>query len=624
MYDILGFPRNVKTELDSAYLKVTPYHSGPVGLVPDTVVHVSLTEADHGCEVLVRPYQLSADNIMLLDCTMHDAPGVLVRLVEAVSHFDINIVNKVSAATDINRYQRTSMLLDWTTSRYKQKTPSSLAQQRYYRQYHSVFPVAIRRCVELFESIVEHCGDIIVTNTIDGLDFPVLSMRELASVHQVFGDEIVTVKRHDESYQIRIDLPKNLTAMLRISLEVGPTDPLVYIPLAEPDTKTLRVFFPRPADVPRIVHMAFFHLDIPHAYETILHCLREAGFNILTSLIRGHKEGESVVEAVIQGSEEPPVPAKPRDKDSTIRLCSWIADQMVGNLTQKEADLLRLCGLRIGLPLHPRSDFPVTVALSDWIDRATIRKHPKEPILPEECALTAFVRRAKEVTSSSSIFLSYPPHAHLYANALKKQLQENFRVSTSADADFDSDEYFHREIVDCDFFIGIWLPEAVRTGPPAPLLHMELGAAISHKKKAIITYAEGMDVDFLEPLGSSVISVPFSYATFETRTVEAICGTYCRDHFENRSAEESSLLGVRQRDPIVNRAPPLNRAAFAQAFIEKNPQGVTAAELYEAFAKEGIRIQRTYLSSLLSRLQERDLIRWRREDKKYYYFSTKV
>jgi ACT domain-containing protein len=639
MYDIIDYCRSLMPGSDNQppSIKVLPFHTGPVGLLPGTEVYVSLTEGPDGCEVLIKPYQYNQDNLMQLDCTMKDAPGVVGRLVGAVSSLDINIVNKVSAAIDIMKHHRVSMLVDWSTSKeHKDREPSTEAQRRYYHDYHSVFPIAIKRCVELFEQIALQCGDLIVPSISSGIALPMLNMRELPATPHLVANLPVTVKAC-KPYQVLIELPKSLYAMLCQSLVVRNDQPLVYITLSEPDTRTLRVFFPRPEDVSRIIHLAFFHLDIPHAYETILHPLAEAGFNILTSLIRRHKQGVNVVEAVLMASTPPQVPAKTRTSAEASLLCAWVAKLLVENLTQTEADLLQLCDLQVGLPLYtPKQISRETIGVSDLIAQSSVRQTPRARPVVEDCALTAFVRRGREVTSTTSVYLSHLPHAYLNAALLKKALEGRYRffgpLCSSAGASRDD---VQQEIRECDYFIGIWLPEATDSFASVSI---ELGMAVGLGKRAIILHPDTVDQELFRQLGPIVLPVRYSYPEYASHTMTLMRDKYCPEHFRDSPAASSARPLARHAETVRDsgeaqfivpmgsiageRTAEPNRAAFARSYIQKNPQGVTVAELYQAFIKEGIAIKRTYLSSLLGRLQEQERIKWRRDDKRFYYYST--
>src|SRR5689334_19608462 len=109
---VVDFLRKTK----ESSLIVPPFHTGQLGLLPETDVYVSLMEGRPGIEVVIRPFQSNGGNLTHVACTMYDQPGVVRRLVDAVSELGVNIVNLVSCAIDHLERQAVDMVIDWTGS----------------------------------------------------------------------------------------------------------------------------------------------------------------------------------------------------------------------------------------------------------------------------------------------------------------------------------------------------------------------------------------------------------------------------------------------------------------------------------------------------------------------------
>src|SRR4051794_15911902 len=109
---VVDYPRQVQTSGGELTLVIPPFHTGPVGLLPDSEVHLSVSETDEAFTILITPYQLSSD-MMHLSCTMENGAGI-VPLMDAVSELGVNIVNAFSSKIDdLGKYE-ISLVLDWS------------------------------------------------------------------------------------------------------------------------------------------------------------------------------------------------------------------------------------------------------------------------------------------------------------------------------------------------------------------------------------------------------------------------------------------------------------------------------------------------------------------------------
>src|ERR1700691_317493 len=632
---IVDFPRST----GSPVILVPPFHTGAVGLVPKTEVYASLIEGEAGIEALLRPYESSTDNMMRLTCTMYDEPGVVSKLVDAISALDINIVNEVSSGINHLRHHTVSMLLDWSTSKkYRKRTPSTPGQRRHYRDYHSMFPITVQRHVRLFESIAERCGEHIVVRRMDALELPILNFQDLNPPPNLTRCGAVSVKKADKPhFHVEIEMPKALHTKLRLGLGVSEAEQLWYILLSEEETRTLRAFFPRPDIIPQFAHLAFFHLNTPHVFEAILHGLADAGFNLITSIIRQNMEGTNVLEAVLQYHVADRIPAG-RDSAPLLgqELCEWTADLFVQNVSKEDAEVLRKCHLHVGLPLYRLDREPYdgcsVAKLLDNHQKAFQSRPPAEPAPSTRRRWVAHALRSGK-SEKPSVYLSYPKEGSLYAAAIRRRLAEGYRISESTSDDSNKMlEPLPQQIDQFDYFLGLWLPAAGRHNQIADSSLMEFTMALTLRKKAFVVYSEGVNASILNRCGPSIKGIEFSYDRFESHTL-GVLEKYCSEHFwDDAQFDDPARIGfAADPAPGIPLAAPksgmpgpdssgertaepaaVKKVQFARQFIREHAaDGFTTAELHDAFKDAGIEIYKSYLYSLIQRFEDQKVIRAR-------------
>lgn len=346
--------------VEQGCLVVPPFHTAPCGLLPGAQVHVSVAETGEGITVMVRPYQSSQDNLMLLTAILRNEPPVeITRIMEPVSSLGINIVNAFSSVIDDLQEQHVCMVLDWSTSKeHARKRPALPGDRRKYRDYHSVFPILVDRYVKLFEAIQKSCGAQLAKRP-DGSGLPLLTLEEIANPPNLLPCGAPEVERFANDprrrFYVKIALPAFLLAKLRIGLEVDDDARLRYHLLSDTRTRTLRAFFPRPEAAHDSVHLAFFHMDAPGTFSSILRPFETAGFRVLNSMVRHDKDGRNVLDAVMRVPAGM-IPDNLRGGDEvrpSESLCRWAARTMLEHAEPRDADLFRRCSLDIGAPLYP-------------------------------------------------------------------------------------------------------------------------------------------------------------------------------------------------------------------------------------------------------------------------------
>jgi hypothetical protein len=569
---VLGYPRSIRAADQS--IVIPPFHTGHLGLVPNTPVRVGLVAAPPGaehCEVVVTPFDQEVRYLALVSVTMRDEPGVVARLVEAVAALGANIEVQESSSINLLDHHFVSLLVDLAesptlTTGGEFASPTALptsptAVQRLYRDYTPLFPVQDYRFVQLFESIIAHCADVIVWKTIAREYFPDVEIRPMPDrplSKAVAG--AVEPGPQAKKLQGRVKVPDEIRRRMR---RVLGDQPLEYVLVSDTTTRTLHAFFLQAETSARLFHVGVYHDDVPGALAVILGLMRDAGFNILTSLVRKHALGQGVWEAVVAA---PAGSALPRRRAAENLLdeqeAEWIADRLVECCREPVMDL----GLRIGRPRYPapkrKADPPEPVDISRRLPRAPARRANPEPdykrllrerhlalakrsLDPEvarksEQLLGIIDDRLKEGSGRPSIFLSYPHRARHLAERVSDRLGPRYRIDKYDEADGEqiADEVIRR-ISDNDYFIGIWHHESApqagrrtrgpRTANISPWMLFEYGVARAAEKPAIVALSTQLDQDVVKRINPGVANPQYAERDFEL--VLEIIEQYCLRHF---------------------------------------------------------------------------------------------
>lgn len=643
----VDYPRDSHySEHGATSIIVPPFHTGPVGLLPETEVHVSLTEGEHGLEVLMRPYPTNPGNLARLTCTMTDEPGVVGALVDAISKLNINIVNHASAVTDHLNHHSVVMLLDWWSASDDHSMhylkPSWAAQRQAYRRYSSVFPLMAYRYVRLFETIIENCGGAIVREQVDGIELPRLLIEELATPPGLFPGIVTVNGFKPKPYHVEIELPQNLSNCLRSKLGVTDTkQPLRYLLLSEADSRTLRAFFPRPKLVRNIVHLAFFHRNIPGAFGCILRPLAVAKFNIWESLIRPFKQGMNVLEVVLEYRGGPPPP--PKSEEGSEALCDWAAELIARNLSKAEADRLIEANLEIGLPRYPKRKKEIQSRRIEDI----LKKFPPTarevqqvgiPTSGPDSQLAALVRENKDVTKPT-IFISYSSVGEEHVKLIEGRLEKHYNIYHSLEQESEiGARNLWDQIERCDCFISIWFDKTPQSQKDQ---WWNLVVAAQKHKNVILLHRRDLDptlqADSYPTLqhedDPNFVRLEFSDLTFQNEVLPKL-EDQCKKLLASRStvgqsgvqrlidgensqlnsgSDQSSLAENRSRrlEPSGQGTvqEPSSKAELARRLIgESGDDGLTAGELYTQLEKRDPSATPQYTYSLIRRLKTRGQI----------------
>lgn len=530
---------------------VPPFHTGHLGLLPNTEVSVGLMNlpSSHAhCELVITPYEPSTSDMAHVHCIMKDRPGVVQRLVEAVSLLDINIVTQESSAINQLNHHSVDLLIDWAYSDLSTLGDSEPAQQHRYSDYQALFPHKSARYVRLFESIIAHCGNVIMRDTVTRPGFPQISIRPLVG-HHIRPHTSAKVEP-DPKYKLhmRITIPPNILGALHNRLGTDPDEQLHYAILSETENRTLRVFFPEPSLVSRIVHLGFYHRDRPGALSVITKLLARE-FNIHTSLLRKISPERSVWEAILEFRGEEAIP------HDTKTQCNFVAMHLNSRAIEEDVYSLNQYEFEVGLPLYPKPKkdtwnerIPLkgplqpdsTIDIQPDID-AVLRDRIKEAIASlggEEDEMSRLLQAvdASVGQEKPSVFLSFPLIAKEHAHLIEAALRDSYRVHIyDLRGAEDITNAVYRWIARSDYFIGIWhhdenLPTEHGKYGISPWMPFEYGIAVALRKPSLVVHSDRLDEKIWKRINLGIANPEYKDIYFAKETVDRIV-EHCQRNF---------------------------------------------------------------------------------------------
>jgi acetolactate synthase small subunit len=551
---VLGYAE--ATDANAPTIQVPPFHTGHLGFVPGTPVRVGLVkpepEVPHR-EVVVTPFKKDTRDLALVTVAMRDRAGVVARLVGAVAALDFNIeVLESSSIKQLHNHSVTLLVQLPGGASSTETTPTPA--RRLYQGYDSVLPVDNFACVRLFESIVAHCADIIEWKPpVGDRRFPEIEIRMYPDA-RTLSDYVVQPLdvASDRKLHARIDLPNEIANGLRSV--VSPEGKLEYLLVSDTTTRALHAFFMQPEHARNVFHVGFFHDDVPGALATILALLREAQFNILTSLVRKQQEGRSVWEAVIQyqGSAKVPNSASRHAHDPIKpQEIEWICDRIVAAHRQASEEIVE-CAIVVAPPRYPvRKDEQEVepIELSALLNPSTggggaVPRYEPVKLLDERLAklndgdpndqdgeaakrLVRLIQKRHAEHDRPGVFLSYPHSASVHAEALWARMDGRWRLDRYQEPD---GEVILKRVIakieGCDYFIGIWHPEGAaceeETERISPWMLFEYGVAHAARKPAMIVHSDRLHEDVWRRISPGVASPKYSDFGFSPDTVDLI------------------------------------------------------------------------------------------------------
>jgi hypothetical protein len=566
---VLGYAST--TSATAPCITVPPFHTGHLGFVPGTPVRIAVVNATtrgRHCELMVTPFEQDFRDLALVTVVMHDRPGAVADLVEAVAVLGINIEVQESSSINLLDYHAVSLLVNMSgvspALQARTASPSSVptaptSVRRLYHEYGSVFPVQELDFVHLFESIVAHCADVISWKDVSpGQSVPDIEIRGYAQ--QAISKFVIQPVVADDRMHVRIDLPDAITLRLRSVLRKD--SQYEYLLVSDTTTRALHVFFLHPDLSERMFHAGFFHDDVPGALATILSLLRDAQFNIVTSLMRKGEDGRSVWEAVIEYQGEATVPprgSRPAHSPVTEEELAWICERIVTAHKRTKRGVVD-CGIELAPPKYPRPDKGVRIEPIVLRERLRIVEGngtapPYDPSALLQRQLEALhapafdhkdVGKTRELLKliekrhaegeRPGVFLSYPHSAKQHGEALCARLDELYRVELYQEPDGEVIlEEVLRKIEGCDYFIGIWHhegspKEGSRTKDISPWMLFEYGVAHAAGKPSIVVHSNKLHEAIFRRISPGISNPEYCDFDFDPKTIDTVL-EYCLRHF---------------------------------------------------------------------------------------------
>jgi hypothetical protein len=630
---VLDYPRPLLATKEShRAVTIPPYHSGHLGFVPDSEVHIGLlapfTQDGTHCEVLVTPYE-SGMPLGRITCTMLDQRGVVKKLVDAVSSLDVNILLVETSSIHHARYHQLNLLFNWGTSEFDPTEKSSFNDQQRYHLYRTNFPIDLRCYVLLFERIVRFCLEDLALDHIAGLHLPSLYIRPVTTPRlepnfpvkiQRTLDIITPAVKRPKDFQghVAVTIPDTLAHVLRQRLDVEADTPLEYLLISETEDRILRVFFPKPQNVERIVHVGIRHEDTPGAMSNLLTLVRIAGFNVLTGLLRQSDGISRMWEGLLQYDG-----VRKLEERKSPDVYRWVADRLAYAAREVGPGIrprLKRYDLHVGPPRYPKSEGCQTGLLqaldqlelssstgpNDDEERAYVSRQMNEyqieSALKFETRQPERGREAAEDRKNSlhtakrphadrphllklydlvvagefarirpKIFLSYPFSAKDKADRVQEKLERYFEFERYQEGDLKIIvEEVIRRIESCDYFIGIWDPDRPSTGTrkrrTAPKsgwrisawLPFEYGIAKTAKKPTVLAHHNDLNNKVWNRISPEVAQPGYDDSEANAFEVSALHFIYrhCVQEWIPSQAEPAPGSNNVQAPPVTDR--PLN------------------------------------------------------------------
>ncbi len=553
---VMDYPRNVSVlDLDQSEngrtanswaILVPPFHTGHLGFVPETKVDVSLMRGSRlsteqhrhpqidFCEVLVTPFARKVGELVRIECSMVDRPGVVEALIDAVSSLHVNIVTIESTIGEHPLQHLVAMILDLSPSEV-----GHIDDDRHpieYAEFARNVPLEDPSLVRIFESIARKCGAVLTWNQESDGARPRIRIRRVHTRRGVEADGRVTVERKNPpNYHVRIALPVHVER--RINMRLGIEDPelLSYILVSETEERVLRAYFYRNDVQTGLFHLGFYHDDEPGALIAILKLVASARFNIVTSLLRRETDQQSVWEALLdyRGSAE----LLPCDSSITDQL-KWAGDRLMENATDLDTLELRKVQATLGPPRYPKIDEAFLSSRIELWNKTTqgdqnsapknivIKPHPKDAWGAARRRLQDAIQR-RDSPEAPTVFISFPGTAGDLFLSVKSGLERTgIHVTDGMDQKGQPilDEIV-RKIQTADYFVGIWHPEDEHGGNRttiSPWLPFELGVAMAEKKPRLVVRHAKLPRELWNRIDPDRNKPKYTERSFENETIPLI------------------------------------------------------------------------------------------------------
>lgn len=553
---VMDYPREVdiistKTDTQdetSWAIEIPPFHTGHLGFLPETKVQVTLmrgadeTREFHPdevtfCELLVTPFARKVGELVRIECSMIDCPGVVQSLIAAVSSLHVNIVTIETTIDDHPPQHQIAMIVDLSPARIGEQDPIGKIPDE-YRKYSRNVPLDDPALIQIFERIADKCGGVLAWKRESDGKRPRIRIRRIHTRRGVEEDDWAPICRCPKPthYRVRIAAPHRIGKLVANRLNIKDIRNLSYFLVSETEERVLRAYFFRNNVRPKLLHIGYYHYDSPGALSAILKLLARAHFNIITSLLRKESERESVWEAVLEyrGNEE--LPPSGSGPEAQIK---WAAQKLLNQAEPNDLENLEKFEAALGLPRYPKPSgttrrHRLFVRGNESRNSAMQPSHPPPSHPPSRTdrwkddrrRLSEALRRRQNPTARV-VFVSFPMAAQEHATAVKKALRAQGLETT--DGMEQKGQPILDEIVqkirDADYFLGIWHYE--QNGPQveygvSPWLPFELGVAMAQKKPRLVVRHQKIPLHIWNRIDPDRNKPKYTDFNFESKTIPLI------------------------------------------------------------------------------------------------------
>jgi hypothetical protein len=502
---ILDVPR----PFDGSSITIPLYHRGHVALFPKTTVWSCLLPGSPNngtlAELVISPVDFGAWNeLYRISGTFRDRQGLVHDLVDALTDFDIIVLTAESSAMARQQQHFVELIVD--AHSYTRHSPSSgndpMAEVRralLARVFDDV-ELSDQNEARLKISRVRHLRQASSDYADAGADH-----RRSRGPRPAYGPVRVESPRRGKVLLSLSPAQQAVLAALKNTDEPAGAPGYHYLLVSETGDRFLRAYF-IPDSVP-IVWARIGHAQEPGALAAITGAIRHAGFNILTSLARLHRHGESAeFEAVLQGPSpdvsREALQARLEAALSTEEVCAHrvgicyprgygFADDVFKPLTpapqqhllplgnEQESTPLSLNGLHLAKPSKTTEQI-LNEKVRDYGTQV------EDPVPPRDASARLELARELLRQGAGMCFLSYHfddggVHAKKISDRSKRGVGMKLVDGRDLNHGVHRDGIIER-MRGCTHFLGIWTAAGgrkVRSGKwwPSPWMHWELGVA---------------------------------------------------------------------------------------------------------------------------------------------------
>lgn len=532
---------------DKREISIASFHRGPLSLIPDTPVSLALMgggqSMQHGCEVFVTPFESNTTNLFKFSCTMQDQPGVVGRLLEALSSVQLNVVSQESACVNHHQLHTVRLLLDWSQSHMTEREPVPAQFSHRIQELSHLIPGNDFRYFILLEKVIKSCGDILHWKSDESSinQSPDIKLTPFFTRnHFVAREESKIERAAGRNGKVFVRLPDSILSRVCEHTRFNENDKIPYMILSETNSRTLRVFFPKKGTEKKMVRVAFKHRNYSGAVSAITSLLGASGFNIITSLLRrGDDQRYNIWEAHLEFRGKrgnPPASKENRpSKEYTRKVAEWLHKKLKPNKIRRAE--MRRYEVTITTPKYPLGsydadlevclysedddNFPTRVVSLESTFEKTLSRIEADPYFGRRKWLFSLFGPQKG--SEPTVFLSFPSTGKRHAEILKSELEGVVEFIEYQKPDL---EHLTEKVIElvrsADFFLAIWHHEVDNIKEVSPWMPFEYGIATALGKKTAVIIADTIAKRSWDRIDTDIAKPLYSDLTFSSETVPLV------------------------------------------------------------------------------------------------------